>query len=221
MINSSLYPHQNKSVLHGGAKIQHADAAVIMVHGRGATAQSIMMLAEDLPQRGVAYFAPQAAKNTWYPKTFLAPLDQNSPGITSGLKAIEDLIKKIEKKGIPKKKIVLLGFSQGACLVTEFAARNAGLYGGIIGLSGGVIGPNDTPRNYEGSMQGTPVFLGCSDVDYHIPLERVNLTAEIFERLGAKVTKRIYESLGHTVNQDEMQFIRELLEVVSGAKIEE
>ena len=211
MINSNLNPHQNQQVAVGGTDLQKAKAAVIMVHGRGATADSILTLAAEFGQPDIAYLAPQAADNTWYPYSFLAPMTQNSPGISSGLMALQNVMDKIEQAGISQEKIVLLGFSQGACLATEFAARNASRYGGVVGLSGGLIGPDDTPRDYEGFMQDTPVFLGCSDIDSHIPVERVHLTAEVFENLGAKVTKRIYEGMGHTVNQDELEFVAELL----------
>ncbi|MEX2402536.1 MAG: alpha/beta fold hydrolase [Balneolales bacterium] len=206
-----LYPHQNQPVERAGAALADARAAMILIHGRGATAESVLMLADEFGQPDVAYIAPQAAGNTWYPHSFLAPIQQNSPGISSGLQVIDDLIDQLKKVKISKDRIVLLGFSQGACLATEYAARNPKKYGGIVGLSGGLIGPDGTPRDYTGSFDQTPVFLGCSDVDFHIPLQRVNETAEVFERMEAKVTKRIYEGMGHTVNEDEVGFVREML----------
>ncbi|MEX0778213.1 MAG: alpha/beta hydrolase [Balneolales bacterium] len=207
----NMHPHQNQPVENGGEPLADAKGAVILIHGRGATAESILSLADQFDQPGIAYLAPQAADNTWYPYSFMEPLYQNSPGISSGLQAINDLVDHIEAIGIPIEKIVLLGFSQGACLATEYAAQNARRYGGIVGLSGGLIGPDGTPRTYKGSFNQTPVFLGCSDIDPHIPLERVNETAEVFERMGADVTKRIYPNMGHTVNEDEIQFVREIL----------
>ncbi|MEX1136682.1 MAG: alpha/beta fold hydrolase [Balneolales bacterium] len=206
-----LYPHQNQPVERAGAALADARAAMILIHGRGATAESVLMLADEFGQPDVAYIAPQAAGNTWYPHSFLAPIQQNSPGISSGLQVIDDLIDQLKKVKISKDRIVLLGFSQGACLATEYAARNPKKYGGIVGLSGGLIGPDGTHRDYTGSFDQTPVFLGCSDVDFHIPLQRVNETAEVFERMEAKVTKRIYEGMGHTVNEDEVGFVREML----------
>lgn len=206
-----LYPHQNQPVEQAGVPLADAKAVMVMIHGRGATAESILMLADEFKQPDITYIAPQASNNTWYPYSFLEPLHRNSPGISSGLKVIGDIIDQVETVGTPKHKIVLLGFSQGACLVTEFAVQNAAKYGGIIGLSGGLIGPDDTPRDYQGSFEQTPVFLGCSDVDFHIPLKRVDETAEIFGRMNADMTKRIYEGMGHTVNEDEVIFIRELL----------
>lgn len=211
MSDSNLHPHQNQPVKQAGAPLTDASAAMVLIHGRGASAESILMLANQFEQPNITYIAPQAAVNTWYPHSFLVPLQQNSPGINSGLRVIDDLITQIEKAGIPKANILLLGFSQGACLATEYAARHAGKYGGIIGLSGGLIGPDGTPRDYKGSLEQTPVFLGCSDVDAHIPLQRVNETAEVFESMGANVTKRIYEGMGHTVNEDEIEFVRNLL----------
>ncbi|MEX0772235.1 MAG: alpha/beta hydrolase [Balneolales bacterium] len=206
-----LYPHQNQPVERAGAALADARAAMILIHGRGATAESVLMLADEFGQPDVAYIAPQAAGNTWYPHSFLAPIQQNSPGISSGLQVIDDLIDQLKKVKISKDRIVLLGFSQGACLATEYAARNPKKYGGIVGLSGGLIGPDGTHWDYTGSFDQTPVFLGCSDVDFHIPLQRVNETAEVFERMEAKVTKRIYEGMGHTVNEDEVGFVREML----------
>ncbi|MEX2641141.1 MAG: dienelactone hydrolase family protein [Balneolales bacterium] len=209
--DSNLYPHQNQPVEKKGAPLSESRAVVIMVHGRGATAESILTLAEEFKQPDVAYLAPQARDNTWYPHTFLAPLSQNSPGISSALLAIGELLEQVEQAGIGKERVVLFGFSQGACLVTEYAARNTGRYGGIVGLSGGLVGPDGASRDYKGSLEQTPVFLGCSDVDFHIPLQRVNETADVLAGLNGRVTKRIYEGMGHTVNQDEVDFIRNLL----------
>ncbi len=207
-------PHQGQQVYAAGRPLSEARAAMILVHGRGATAVSILELAEELYHPEFAYLAPQAAGNTWYPYSFLAPMTQNEPGLSSGLQAIRDLVGQVEAAGIPAEKIVLAGFSQGACLASEFAARNAQRYGGLLAFSGGLIGPPGTPRNYDGSLAGTPIFLGCSDVDFHIPLERVEETAVTLTNLGAVVNKQIYPNMGHTVIQDEIDQANRILQAV-------
>jgi len=199
--------HQGQPVLIQGEPLEQARAAMIMLHGRGATAKDILTLADHLPQMGFAFLAPQAANNTWYPYRFLAPIASNEPWLSSALAAVGAVLAQVEGAGIPAERTLLLGFSQGACLALEFAARHARRYGGVIGLSGGLIGPDDAPRDYPGSLAGTPVFLGCSDVDLHIPKERVLHAAEVLRRLGAEVTVRLYPNMGHTVNQDELDVI--------------
>ena len=205
-------PHQGQPVVTAGAPLAQAQAAMILVHGRGATADSILALAAEFKQPGWAYLAPQAAGNTWYPYSILAPMPQNEPGISSGLTAVSDLLARVTAAGIPPERIVLLGFSQGACLALEFAARHARRYGGVVGFSGGLIGPEGTPREYGGSLASTPVFLGCSDVDFHIPKQRVEESAVVFRQLGGEVTMRLYPGMGHTVNQDEIDFVRDLMQ---------
>jgi predicted esterase len=211
-------PHQNQPLLRAGAPLNDARAAMVLVHGRGATAGSILELALLFEAPGIAYLAPQAADNTWYPNRFLAPIASNEPGITSGMQAIEDALGVATDAGIPVARIALLGFSQGACLALEFSGRHARRYGAIIGLSGGLIGPDGTPREYSGSFAGTPVLLGCSDVDPHIPIERLHETAAVLERMEAVVDLRIYAGMGHTINEEEIGAIRELLD---GMRIEE
>lgn len=207
-------PHQGQPLLHTGAPLEQARAAMIMIHGRGADARDILSLAPEFGQPDFAYFAPQASGNTWYPFSFLAPIAQNEPGITSGLQAIADILAELESKGFPAQKVFLLGFSQGACLATEFAARHARRYGGLIGFSGGLIGPEGTPRDYPGSLEGTPVFLGCSYPDPHIPRERVEETATVLKKMDGKVTLRLYPHMGHTINSDEIEFAREMMRTV-------
>ena len=159
----------------------------------------------------MSYVAPQAAGNTWYPYSFLEAIAQNEPGITSGLGVIARLVAAFGEDGIPPNRVAIMGFSQGACLSLEYAARHARRYHAVVGFSGGVIGPPGTPRNYPGSLEGTPVFLGCSDVDPHIPLERVHETADVFGRLHALVDERIYRGMGHTINEDELAAARAIL----------
>lgn len=191
---------------------------MVMIHGRGATAESILTLVQAIDTPGFAYLAPQAAGNTWYPNSFLSPIPGNEPGISSGLAAIGDLMERIRAAAISPERTMLLGFSQGACLSLEYSARNARRYGGIAGLSGGLIGPNDTPRDYPGSFNGTPVFLGCSDVDFHIPVERVKETARVFDYMGAMVTTRLYPGMGHIVNDDEVNAVRAMMAAVVARK---
>ncbi len=187
---------------------------MLMVHGRGASAEDILTLSDQLAQSGFAYFAPQAAENTWYPNRFLVPLAENEPWLSSALALVSDVLAQMIHAGIPRERIILLGFSQGACLTLEFAARNAQRYGGLIGLSGALIGPDDTPRNYPGSLAGTPVFLGCSDVDFHVPKERVDQTAEVLKKLGGNVTERLYPNMDHSVNQNEIDFVRGMMQAL-------
>ncbi len=209
-------PHQGQPVLESGTPLDTADAAMVMVHGRGATAESILTLGPALDVAGFAFLAPQASGNAWYPNSFLAPIPSNEPGITSGLQAISDVLDGITAAGIPRERIMLLGFSQGACLSLEFSARNAARYGGIACLSGGLIGPDGTPRDYSGNYSGTPAFLGCSDVDSHIPAKRVTESGEILKRMGAEVTVRLYSGMGHLVNEDEIANVRAMMEEVKG-----
>jgi phospholipase/carboxylesterase len=210
-------PHAEKPVLFAGVPLERARAGAIFVHGRGADARDILGLAGEVDPGDIAYAAPEAAAHTWYPYSFLAPMAQNEPGLSSGLRVLHGLVARFEAAAIPRARILLLGFSQGACLALEYAARHAHRFGGIAGLSGGLIGPPGTSRNYEGSLAGTPVFLGCSDVDPHIPRERVVETSEVLQRMGAAVTMRLYPNMGHEVSRDELELVREMLRMIRGA----
>jgi len=181
---------------------------MILLHGRGATAEGMLDLADVLAQPDVAYLAPQAPGNTWYPYTFMAPLAQNEPHLSRALAQVGELVDDLGQQGLAPEKLVLLGFSQGGCLALEYAARNAQRYGAVIGLSAGLIGPEGTPRTYGGSLAGTRVVLGCSDVDAHIPVERVKETSRILSALGGDVVERIYPGMGHTINDDEIAQVR-------------
>lgn len=204
-------PHAGQPVIRRGPASAQARLAVILVHGRGDSAAGILGLADELEVPDVTWVSPQAFGHTWYPYSFLSPMAQNEPGLSSGLKVVGDLVGTLDSEGIPPERIVLMGFSQGACLSQEFAARHARRYHAVIGLSGGLIGPPGTPRDYTGSLDGTPVLLGCSDIDPHIPLERVHESAEVFRAMGAAVDARIYPLMGHTVNHDEVEAVRALL----------
>jgi len=203
-------PHQGQQVLEAGEPLDKAGAAMILVHGRGASAADIMTLGAELTQPGFAYLAPQAAGSAWYPLPFTAPMEDNEPYLSSALEVLASLLASVEKS-IPADRVILLGFSQGACLTLEFAARNARRYGGVVGLSGGLIGPDGTPRDYTGDFEGTPAFLGCSDVDPHIRKDRVLEAADVLKRMGGLVTLRLYPQMGHTVNDDELQEVRKIV----------
>ncbi|MEF8795648.1 MAG: dienelactone hydrolase family protein [Salinivenus sp.] len=208
---SSDGPHQDQPLLDHGAPLADAAAAMILLHGRGASARGILSLADALDVPDVAYLAPQAAGRSWYPESFTAPIEDNEPHLGSALQVVGDTIAHAVEAGLTEEQVLLVGFSQGACLATEYVVRHPQRYGGVAGLSGGLIGPEATPSDAEGALDGTPVFLGCSDQDPYIPLERVRETADVFRHLGASVTERIYEGMGHTTNEDELQHIRELL----------
>ena len=208
-------PHQGQPVRTAGTPLSRASGAMVMLHGRGATAESILSLTPALGAPDFAYLAPQAGGNSWWPLSFLAPIASNEPGISSAMAAVEDVLRLTAAAGIPPERTLLLGFSQGACLAVEFAARQARRYGGVAALSGGLIGPDDTPRDYAGSLEGTPVFLGCSDVDSHIPAERVRHTAEVMRRLGGEVTMRLYPGMGHQINEDEILAVQAMMETVA------
>jgi predicted esterase len=195
-----------------GVPLAEAKAAMMLIHGRGATAASILELAGELQHAEMAYLAPQADGNSWYPYSFLAPIERNEPALSSGLQVVADVLAQVEATGIPAQRTVIGGFSQGACLTAEFVARNPRRYGGLFILSGGLIGPSGHSHAYSGSLDGTPVFLGCSDVDMHIPQERVYESAAVFERLGGQVTKCIYPSMGHTIIQGEIDHVQRIVD---------
>ena len=202
-------------ILASGAPLARARAAAILVHGRGASAADILSLGEEFGFDDIAYLAPQAENGAWYPYSFLAPLAQNEPHLTDALGVIGAALAQLAREGFPPARVALIGFSQGGCLALEYAARNAKRYGAIAGLSAGLIGPLGLPRDYPGSFAGTPVFLGCSDVDSHVPLARVNESRDVLTRMGAAVTERIYPGMGHTVNADEIAHIAKLLAAIT------
>jgi phospholipase/carboxylesterase len=210
-------PHRDQPILLSGAQLEDAAGVVIMVHGRGGSPRDMLQLALELDRPKFACLAPTAAGGSWYPYSFLEPIERNASHLNSALRLMEAALGRAVAAAIPAERVVLLGFSQGGCLALEFAARNARRYGGLIGLSGGLIGPEGTPRDYPGAFDGTPAFLGCGDLDPHVPKRRVDETASVLERMGAVVTKRIYQGMGHTVNPDEIAAVRSLLDGVLAA----
>ena len=210
--NPFVGPHQGQNLYQAGANPTVAKAAMIMVHGRGATPQSILTLASEIDHANdITFLAPQAQGYTWYPFSFLMPKEQNQPGLNSGIQAVSDAISKAEELGFSKDKIFLLGFSQGACLASEFVARHPDTYAGLFVFSGGLIGDSLHPELYEGDLQQTPIFMGCSDVDFHIPVERVHDSESILSSLNADVTKVIYPNMGHTINEDEINHMNRII----------
>lgn len=209
-------PHAGQAVRTAGTPVESASAAAVLVHGRGAGAESMLPLADAVGVEGIAWLAPEAAGASWYPQRFVAPIADNEPWLSSALNRLAALVGEIEAAGVAAGRIALVGFSQGACLALELAARNPRRHGAIVALSGGLIGPPGTRFEYPGSLEGTPVLLGCSDVDPHIPVERVHETAAALRALGAEVDERIYPGMGHTVNDDEVGRLRELLGQLAG-----
>lgn len=203
--------HQGQALSSRGASLADAKAAMIMIHGRGGGVNAILPVSNHFKFDDVAYLAPSANDLSWYPDRFLAPRQNNEPYLSSALETLTNLLKDVEEAGIPPEKTIILGFSQGACLATELAARNPKRYGGIVALSGVLIGADDELTGYEGSLNGTPVFLGCSNVDFHIPLERVHKTRDIMTGLGAVVDERIYEDMGHSINMDEISAVNMMI----------
>jgi phospholipase/carboxylesterase len=211
--------HRAEDTLSAGAPAKSAKAAVILVHGRGATPESMLPLADAFGRDDVLYLAPRASGNTWYPNSFLAPIEANEPWLSSALSVLQTLVERLSGDGFPHERVGIVGFSQGACLTSEFIARNPQRYGLAGVLTGGLIGPAGTPRKYPGSLDGTPVFLGCSDIDFHVPIERVHETRDVLTALGATIDERIYPGMGHTVNDDEVRAVRVLIDgLATGAK---
>jgi predicted esterase len=205
-------PHAGQPVLTAGPDPEKAPATLVLVHGRGASAESMLSLHDALGIEGLAALAPQAAGHTWYPQSFLAPLEANQPYLDSALRKLDSVVTDLLSRGIPSERIAVLGFSQGACLTSEYAARNPRQYGAVMALTGGLIGPPATPRNYAGSLEGTPVFLGTSDPDPHVPFERVRETERVLAKMGAKVEVRRYPGMPHTINEEELDVCRTLLQ---------
>ena len=211
-VENTIEPHLGETILQFGAELQSAKKAMIMIHGRGASAESIADLGNHFNSDDIVYIAPQAEGYAWYPYRFIEKRQSNEPGISSGLKLIDSIAATLNSAGISSENIYLLGFSQGACLAVDYAARHPHKYAGVFCLSGGLIGESLDPLDYSGDLKHTTVFFGCSENDLHIPEERIHESAEIFSSLNADVTKRIYPKLGHNINRDELAFINEILD---------
>lgn len=207
-----MLPHEGQPIVEAGVPLGESRIVVIMVHGRNAAPANILDLARRFERPNLTYLAPAAANRTWYPQSFMADLARNEPGVSSGLEVLRTLVERIETAGVPRSRIMLAGFSQGACLVSEFAVRHASRFGGILVFSGGAIGPVGTRWDVGDNFEDTPVFLGCSDNDAHVPEVRVRETADVFTRLGADVTLRIYPDMGHLVNDDEIACAQQILD---------
>ena len=204
--------HDPNNIATKGVPLETAKKAVLMLHGRGASAQDILSLAAYLEVDDLAFIAPQAAQSTWYPYSFMAPIEANEPGLSSALEVVGTLVTQLhEKFGFAYENIFLLGFSQGACLALEYAARNPQRFGGVFGLSGGLIGPENQLPDYQGDFQRAPVFLGCSDTDPHIPKARVLESEQVFKRMNASVLTKLYEDFPHGVNDDELETVYRVL----------
>jgi phospholipase/carboxylesterase len=204
-------PHQRQFIAESGAPATRAKAAMIMLHGRGASAKGILSLSDEFAQPDVRYLAPQADSHTWYPYPFTDPVEKNEPWLNSALQQVYDLIKQLNSEGISTERIILLGFSQGACLAQEFAARHPQRFGGVIGLSGGLIGEIVKPENYPGSLENTPVLIGAGDNDPWFDMDRIHQSEDVFSKLEGAVTKQVYPGKGHVIVEDEVKFVRKLI----------
>ncbi|MBL8099568.1 MAG: dienelactone hydrolase family protein [Anaerolineales bacterium] len=205
-------PHENQPMYSAGKKLDEATAAMILIHGRGANAEDILSLSTHLTHPSLAYLAPQAEDYTWYPNRFIFPAEKNEPHLSSALGVIDKLVKLIEEKNISSEKIFIGGFSQGACLASEYVIRNPKKYGGLFVFSGGYIGAMNQEREPNGDLQNTPIFIGCSDIDPHIPLQRVQETTKLLQAMNAQVTERIYPNMGHTINDEEIELVNEIIQ---------
>ncbi len=203
--------HNGQPVKRMGTNVDDAKVVVILLHGRGADTDSMIPLARELEMEGVHFIIPQAASNRWYPQSAFGPIEDNEPDLSFALERVDTLVQQMLNTGFLNRQIVLGGFSQGACLASEYAARNAQRYGGLFVLSGALIGPPGTPHDYPGTLDGTPVFIGASDVDPWIPDEATNETANAFEKMNAVVDFRVYPGMAHTVNQEEIDAVRFML----------
>lgn len=209
-VPATPHPH-GRGAVWGSPELHPAGPAIILLHGRGGSAEDILGLAPALALPGASYLAPDAVGHTWYPQRFIAPRAANQPFLDSALARIAELTAFLEAAGVPRERLALGGFSQGACLALEFVSRNPGRYAGVFALSGGLIDPPGPPLERAGDLAGTPVFLGCDAEDFHIPADRVRESAEVLAKMGARVDCRIYEGIGHTVVEDEIRAVRQLL----------
>lgn len=211
MIVTDTNKSHPKNIVTAGNNLKDATRALIMIHGRGGNAGDIISLADHLEVNNFALLAPQANNNSWYPYSFMAPPSQNEPWLSSALSLLKGIVSDVIAQGIPEENIYFTGFSQGACLTLEFAARNATKFGGVVAFTGGFIGDTIYPENYKGDFKKTPIFIGSSNPDPHIPVERVHATTNILKSMNADVTEKIYENMGHTISQDEIDLANKLV----------
>lgn len=204
-------PHRDGPLLHAGRPLKGASGAVVLVHGRGGSASDILGLAREMYHPELAYLAPEAAGNSWYPYSFLAPLTQNEPWLTSALNRLGSVIEQVSKEGIATRKTAIAGFSQGACLATEFVARHPARYGGLIAFTGGLIGPEGSTFQHTGALEGMRAFLGSGDPDPHVPWKRVQDSAEVLSRMGADVLLRRYAGMPHTISEEEIDLAKPIV----------
>ncbi|MEO6327391.1 MAG: dienelactone hydrolase family protein [Ginsengibacter sp.] len=200
-----------KNILTAGKQLSSTGKVLIMLHGRGADAQDILSLSSNLDVKDFTLMAPQATNNSWYPYSFMVPPAQNEPWLSSALSILKSMVNDIVNEGVAEKNIYMLGFSQGACLTLEFVARNASQFGGVVAFTGGLIGDKIYTENYKGDFKGTPFFIGTSDPDPHVPVERVNVTTAVLKKMNASVTEKIYQNMGHTINQDEIDTVNKII----------
>lgn len=204
-------PHAAGRVLTAGRSPEESAATIVLIHGRGASAAGMLPLVDALGVPNVSAVAPQAAGSTWYPHSFLVPMEANQPYLDSALRRVESIVTGLLDRGVPSERVVILGFSQGACLASEFVARHPRRYGALIALTGGLVGPDGTPRDYAGALDGTPVLLASGDPDPHVPFERVLETKRVLAGMGAVVEVRRYPNRPHTISQDEIDLARSVL----------
>lgn len=207
---TSTNNHQ-KNIVFAGKPLTEAKKVLIMLHGRGASAADILSIADYLMVKEYALVAPQATNGAWYPYSFMAPPSQNEPWLSSALLLLKDIISDLNKQGILTENIYLLGFSQGACLALEFVTRTATKYGGVVAFTGGLIGDKIYKEQYHGDFDGTPIFIGTSNPDHHVPVERVHATTAILKEMNALVVEKVYANMGHTINEDELNNANKLI----------
>jgi phospholipase/carboxylesterase len=200
-----------KNIVTAGKELSVTSKVLILLHGRGGSAEDILSLSSHLDVKDYSLIAPQATNNTWYPFSFIAPPSQNEPWLSSALDLLKELTDDLLNKGISSENIYFAGFSQGACLTLEFAARNAKKWGGVVAFTGGLIGDRIYGENYKGDFEGTPVFIGTGNPDPHVPVERVYATTNILKNMNASVTEKVYNNMGHTINQDEIDNANKLV----------
>jgi phospholipase/carboxylesterase len=205
-------PHRDAPVFHRGTALNEARGAVILLHGRGGSAEDILSLADTLYLPKLAYLAPEAAGNTWYPYSFLSPIEENEPWLSSALLKVKATVQAAIDAGVPAERIAIGGFSQGACLTTEFVARNPRRYAGVLAFTGGLVGPPDADMTHAGDLAGTPAFFGSGDPDPHVPWKRVQQSADVLRAMGAEVTARRYPGRPHTITAEELDFAKRLID---------